>query len=67
MGGIPKALEAVNAEWSRLRAQTIWDEVHPHDLGSVQREAKQANKTIHIEQLFALCVEKRNALAAPYV
>ena len=59
---IQKALEAVNAEWARLRAQTVWDEAHPRTLGSVQAEAKRNNKTIYICRLFDLCVEKRSEL-----
>ena len=61
---IPKAMEAVAAEWARLRAQNVWDEAHPRTLGSVQSEAKRNNKTIHIGRLFDLCVEKHNELAA---
>ena len=60
---IPKAMEAVAAEWARLRAQNVWDEAHPRTLGSVQSEAKRNNKTIHIGRLFDLCVEKHNELA----
>ena len=55
---IPKAMEAVAAEWARLRAQNVWDEAHPRTLGSVQAEAKRNNKTSHIGRLFDLCVEK---------
>ena len=61
---IPKALDAVAAEWVRLRAQHVWDEDHPRTLGSVQAEAKRNNKTIHIGRLFDLCVEKHSSLAA---
>ena len=32
---IPKAMEAIAAEWARLRAQNVWDESHPRILGSV--------------------------------
>ena len=45
---IPKAMEAIAAEWARLRAQDVQDEAHPRTLGSVQSEAKRNNKTIHI-------------------
>ena len=61
---IPKAMEAIAAEWARLRAQNVWDEAHPRTLGSVQAEAKRNNKTIHIGRLFDLCVEKHSELAA---
>ena len=61
---IPKAMEAVAAEWARLRAQNVWDEAHPRTLGSVQAEAKRNNKTIHIGRLFDLCDEKHRELAA---
>ena len=61
---IPKAMDAVAAEWARLRAQHVWDEDHPRTLGSVQAEAKRNNKTIHIGRLFDLCVEKHSELAA---
>ena len=51
---IPKALDAVAAEWARLRAQHVWDEDNPRTLGSVQADAKRNNKTIHIGRLFDL-------------
>ena len=40
----------------------VWDEDHPRPLNAVQREAKQANKTLHIGRLFDLCVEKHSEL-----
>ena len=57
-------MEAVAAEWARLRAQHVWDENHLRTLGSVQAEAKRNNKTIHIGRLFDLCVEQHSELAA---
>ena len=62
---IPKAMEAIAAEWARLRAQNVWDEAHPRTLGSVHAKAKRNNKTIHIGRLFDLGVEQRIELAAP--
>ena len=64
MENIPKAMEAVSAEWARVRAQHVWDEDHRRTLGSVQAEAKRTNNTIHIGRLFDLCVEKHSELAA---
>ena len=61
---IPKAMEAIAAEWARLRARNVRHESHPCILGSVQAEAKRNNKTSHFGRLFDLCVEKRNELAA---
>ena len=61
---IPKAMEAIAAEWARLRAQHVWDESHPRILGGDQAEARRNNKTIHIGRLFDLCVEKHKELVA---
>ena len=62
--GIPKAMEAVEAEWGCLRAQNVWDEAHPRTLGSIQSKATRNNKTILIGCLFDLCDETRSELAA---
>ena len=62
--GIPQAMEAVEAEWSRLRAQKVWDEDNPRSLGSIQSDATRANNTIHIGRLFDFCVETHSELAA---
>ena len=51
---IPTAMEALDADWNRLRAQNVWDAAHTRTLDSVQSEAKRTNKTIHIGVLFDL-------------
>ena len=61
---IPKTMDAVAAEWLRLRAQPVSDEDNPRTLSSVQAEAKRNNNTIHICVLFDLCVEKHSELAS---
>ena len=55
---MPKALEAVKAEWACLRARTVWDEARPRTIGSVKADAKRDNKTSHIGRLFDLFDEK---------
>ena len=61
---IPKAMEAIEAEWNRLRAHNVWHEAHLRTLGSVQNETKRNNKTIHIGRLFDF-VSKTTSILVP--
>merc|ERR1712198_295248 len=53
----PKAIEASELEWGRLRAvgrTGCWDETNPR----VMAEARDSGRTVHFGKLMELCVEK---------
>ena len=59
----PKAQEAVQKEWQRLRDKRVWDESSVREWGDVAKEARDKGKEVHIGYLFGLCVEKNSELA----
>ena len=60
--GDPKAQEAMQKEWDRLRAIGTWDEDGVRELEEVRREAKKKGQTIHIGRHFPILVEKNSEL-----
>ena len=64
MAGLPKALEAENAEWSRLRAKGAWDESVVREMSDVAAEARRKKTEVHFGYLFGFCVEKNVELPA---
>ena len=59
----PKAQDAMNAEWGRLRQQTVWDEDHPREWDDVRKEAQRGKYDVHLGWLFGICVQKNSELA----
>ena len=70
----PKAIEAVNLEWSKLRNKKYidpvdgkekagaWDESLVREFRDVKREYDKQGKTFHVARIFDLCVEKGSEL-----
>ena len=61
----PKALKAMQDEWSRLRAvgwpdgqQGVWDETKVREWREVKAEARHGNAKAHIGRIFGIVVEK---------
>ena len=57
-----KALDAMDAEWERLRAIKTWMEDDVEDWHIVQARAREAGETVHIGRLFPILVEKNSEL-----
>ena len=57
-----KAMEAMDAEWDRLRAIKTWMEDDVEDWHIVQAAARKAGETVHIGRLFPILVEKNSEL-----
>ena len=53
-----EATQKVQEEWDKLRVAGAWDEKRVREWADVAREARQANKTVHVGRIFDLCVEK---------
>ena len=60
--GNPKAQQAMQEEWDRLRAIGTWNEDGVRELDEVRKEAKNKGQTIHIGRLFPILVEKNSEL-----
>ena len=58
----PKAREAVDKEWDRLREKKVWDEDFVREWDDVRAESKRTGKEVHMGYLFAICVEKNSEL-----
>ena len=58
----PKAQESMNKEWSRLRAQGVWDVNTVRERSSVAAEARNSNKNVQFGRLHGICVEKNSEL-----
>jgi hypothetical protein len=59
----PKAQDAMNAEWGRLRQPSVWDEDHPREWDDVRKEAQRGKYDVHLGWLFGICVHKNSELA----
>ena len=57
-----KAIDAMDAEWARLREIRTWVEADVKDWHEVQAEARQNGETVHIGRLFPILVEKNSEL-----
>ena len=58
----PKALEAMDAEWDRLRKIRTWVEEDVKEWHKVQEAARETGETCHIGRLFPILVEKNSEL-----
>ncbi len=58
----PKAQEAMQKEWKRLRDINTWDESSVREWEDVRKEAKASGETIHIGRVFPILVEKNSEL-----
>ena len=59
----PKAIEAAEIEWGRLRAvgkTGCWDELHPRDKAEVMSEARYSGRTVQFGKLMEICVERNS-------
>ena len=53
-----EAQAALKKEWDRLRAAGCWDESKVREWSTVAKEAREANKKVHVGMIFEICVEK---------
>ena len=58
----PKAMEAMNAEWSRHQKIKTWLEEKVENWSIVRDRARRNNKQIHIGRVFPILVEKNSEL-----
>jgi len=58
----PKAQEALQKEWDRLRGMRCWDESQVREWSDVSRECKRTGEKAHVGRVFAICVEKNAEL-----
>ena len=58
----PKAQEAQQKEWNRLRQRGVWDESKILEWDKVAAKAKAEKRKVHIAYLFGICVEKGSEL-----
>jgi hypothetical protein len=58
----PKAQEALQKEWDRLRMAGCWDESKVVEWGSVSKAARESGTKLHVGRIFAICVEKGSEL-----
>ena len=58
----PKALEAMDIEYNKLRQQGVWDESTVAEYDDVVREARRLGKTAHFGEIFGVCGEKESEL-----
>ena len=54
----PKAKEATDAEWGRLRTMHTWDEYDVHEWRDMQARLEKS----HVGRIFEICVEKGSEL-----
>ena len=59
----PRALEAMDAEWERLRKIKTWMEDQVKEWSVVRDKAREDGETVHIGRLFPILVEKNSELA----
>ena len=58
----PKAQEALQKEWDRLRALECWDESKVAEWKDVANKAKNSGSICHAGRIFSLCHEKNSEL-----
>ena len=58
----PKALEAMQKEWDRLRDKSVWNETEPREWDEVRKAAITGQYEVHMGYLFGICVEKNSEL-----
>ena len=58
----PKAQAALDEEWNRLKSIGTWNEDGVREWNEVAEEARQANKKIHVADIFEICVQKNAEL-----
>ncbi len=56
----PKAREAVEVEWKKLRAINTWFEGTVREYDDVRAGALKTNLEVHFGRVFALCHEKHS-------
>ena len=56
------AQEALDKEWSRLRAANCWDETGVREWADVACEARLKGWKAHVGLIFEICVEKGSEL-----
>ena len=59
---IPKAREAVDAEWTKLQKARAWMEETVTERSTVEARAEKEGKTIHFATLMDLCHVKHSEL-----
>ena len=59
---MPKAREALDTEWDRLRGITCWRQDEVREWAEVVAEANKRRETVHVVRIAALCVEKGSEL-----
>ena len=57
---IPKAMEAMDKEWDKLRALRCWEEDKVMEFTELRK--KEWGKTIHVARIFDICVIKNSEL-----
>ena len=60
--GNPKAHEAIQLEWDRLRSRKAWDESNPREWDNLAPEAKAMGEEVHAGMVFGFVVEKNSDL-----
>ena len=60
---IPKAVEALNAEWDKLEKIPTWDTSKVQERWKVKEQAKRTNVVTHFGQIMQLCHIKNSELA----
>jgi hypothetical protein len=60
----PKATQAMQSEWDRLRSRKAWDESNPREWSDVAREARQGGHEVRVGMIFGFVVEKNSDLPA---
>ena len=58
----PKAKQAMQSEWDRLRSRKAWDESNPREWSDVARDARQGGNEVHVGMIFGSVVEKNSVL-----
>ena len=63
---IPKAQQAVNEEWNKLRARGSWEVTKVKSKAILKMEAQLQGRTIHFGSLMDLCHLKHSELAPEF-
>ena len=58
----PKAREALDLEWNKLRTKGVWDEELVRELHNIVQEARRKGEKVHLGRIFEACYEKGSEL-----